>query len=160
VIPAELDRDQTVFAVDLRDLGWSGNVYDEILSAYPYGLTHDRDDDQTIRTIAAEVYQLSGTDMPVLRVDWFVATASRPPLYHAIFELPKPAAELEKKLEVHAANDFVRDTLARAGFATSGVSSQNRVVDRHQAVHGAYWKSYDFRRNEETGDIFRFPLGP
>jgi serine/threonine-protein kinase len=52
------------------------------------------------------------------------------------------------------------DRLVRAGFAGSAVSSQNRLVDRHTTRHGAYWKSYDFKRNEGTANLFRFPLGP
>src|SRR5438270_690504 len=47
-----------------------------------------------------------------------------------------------------------------ARSATSGVSSQNRLVDRHPALYGAYWKSYDFKHNEGKGNLFRFPLGP
>jgi serine/threonine-protein kinase len=56
--------------------------------------------------------------------------------------------------------DFNRDQLARAGFATSGVSGQNRLIERHAAAHGAYWKSYDFKSNDDRGNLFRFPLGP
>ena len=97
--------------------------------------------------------------MPYVRADWFVANASRPPLYHTLLDLPG-TPRLERQLEVDVAADFLRDRLGRAGFATSGVSSQNRLVDRHHALHGAYWKSYDFKNNEGTGNLFRFPLGP
>ena len=58
------------------------------------------------------------------------------------------------------AADFLGDQLARAGFAGSGVSSQNRLVERHPALYGAYWKSYDFSKNDGTANLFRFPLGP
>ena len=98
--------------------------------------------------------------MPHVRADWFIANASRPPLYHALLDIPEKLHDLEERLDVDPAADFHRNKLARAGFATSGVSSQNQLVDRHSASYGAYWKSYDFKQNEGKGNLFRFPLGP
>src|SRR5262249_20202475 len=91
---------------------------------------------------------------------WFVATASRPPLYHDLLQLPKTARELEQKLGVDVADDFRKDKLARAGFARSGVSGQNRLVERHDALYGAYWKSYDFLPDNGRANLPRLPLGP
>ena len=45
----------------------------------------------------------------------------------------------------------------RAGFNNSGVSKNNRVVERHQSQHGAYWKSYDFAGNAGVQNIFTHP---
>lgn len=161
VVPAPVDKDETIFAVDLRDLDWDQRrVWDEISKRYPYGLTHDARRDEQTRSAAKEAYSLSGTDLPILRADWFVASATRPPLYHTILDLPDSDAKLEKLLRVEATDNFLRDKVARAGFAKSGVSSQNRLIERHDAAHGAYWKSFDFRSNDGTGNIFRFPLGP
>jgi serine/threonine-protein kinase len=56
--------------------------------------------------------------------------------------------------------NFTRGRLWRAGFATSGISGQNRMVERHDANFGAYWKSYDFKPNKNQGNLFKFPLGP
>jgi serine/threonine-protein kinase len=61
---------------------------------------------------------------------------------------------------VDVKENFLRDKLARAGFAKSGVSSQNRLIERHEAAYGAYWKSFDFKSNDGTANLFRFPLGP
>jgi serine/threonine-protein kinase len=161
VVPKALDKDETVFAVDLRDLDWDRRrVWDEVSRHYPYGLKLDGQRDEQTRSVAAEVYQLSGTDLPVLRADWFVAAATRPPLYHTILDLPDSDAKLEQLLRVDAKENFLRDKLARAGFAKSGVSSQNRLIERHEAAYGAYWKSFDFKSNDGTGNLFRFPLGP
>ncbi|AGA24692.1 protein kinase domain-containing protein [Singulisphaera acidiphila] len=160
-VPKPIDREQTVFALDLRDVGWDEqDRWNEMLSHYPYGLKHDKVQDQATREAAKEVYTLAQTSMPYVRADWFVANASRPPLYHALLEIPENLQALEKKLAVDPCADFLRNKLARAGFATSGVSSQNRLVDRHPASYGAYWKSYDFKKNEGTGNLFRYPLGP
>ena len=133
---------------------------DGILAQYPYGLKHDKDQSPDDRALAEDVYEKSGSSLPFVRADWFIATASRPPLYHTILDLPKQARDLERMLKVDVEADFLHDKLARAGFAESGVSSHNRLVDRHTATYGAYWKSYDFSRSEGTGNLFRFPLGP
>jgi serine/threonine-protein kinase len=161
VTPKVVDQAGTIFAVNLRDLDWDRRrIWDEVARHYPYGLKLDSQRDNEVRSVAAEVYRLSGTDLPALRGDWFVATATRPPLYHQILDLPDTAAKLEKLLQVDAAENFQRDKLARAGFARSGVSSQNRLVERHEAAYGAYWKSFDFKSNDGAGNLFRFPLGP
>ena len=46
----------------------------------------------------------------------------------------------------------------RAGFNNSGVSNNNRMVERHASQHGAYWKSYDFAGSVGTQNIFTHPL--
>lgn len=161
VLPKAVDKSATVFAVDLRDLDWDRRqIWDEIARHYPYGLKLDGQRDNEIRSVATEVYRLSGTDLPAIRGDWFVATATRPPLYHKILDLPDTTAKLEKLLQLDANENFQRDKLVRAGFAKSGVSSQNRLIERHEAAYGAYWKSFDFKSNDGASNLFRFPLGP
>jgi serine/threonine-protein kinase len=161
VVPKPIDPEQTVFQVDLRALGWDKNdLWKEVLKANPYGLTHSRDADEAMRAVAQEVYELSGSDLPYLRADWFIATAARPPLYHTLLQLPRRSGDMELQLRVDVQNDFLRNKLARAGFLTSGVSKQNRAVDRHEAAFGAYWKSYDFQSNQGTANLVSFPLGP
>jgi serine/threonine-protein kinase len=161
VVPKALDKEETVFAVDVRELDWDRRrVWDEVSKHYPYGLKFDAQRNNQIRTLATEVYRLSGSDLPVLRADWFVATATRPPLYHTVLDLPDTDAKLEKLLRVDVNDNFLRDKLTRAAFAKSGVSSQNRLIERHEAAYGAYWKSFDFKNNDGTGNLFRFPLGP
>lgn len=164
VVPRIVDagQEEVILAVDLRDLGWDErNLWNEILKQYPYGLTHNVVAiEEELREIAAQVYDMSGSKIPAVRVDWFIDTASRPPLYHTLLDLPNNTTDLEKQLKVNPEADFLRDRLARAGFAESGVSRHNRLVDRHAALYGAYWKSYDFAKSETTGNLFQFPLGP
>lgn len=162
-VPRIVDAGQAevVLVVDLRDLGWDErNLWNEILKLYPYGLKQNSSSDDELRELSNEVYELTGTQVPYVRVDWFLDNASRPPLYHTLLNLPKTAQELEAQLKVNPEADFLRDKLARAGFAESGVSRSNRLVDRHAALYGAYWKSYDFAKSEGTGNLFQFPLGP
>jgi serine/threonine-protein kinase len=165
VWPRPIDKTEAVLAFDLRDLDWDlGGQWNELLRVYPYGLTHKDFPDVAGLTggngLAARVYEMTGSKLPAVRVDWFVAHAAQPPLYHSLLKLPVTAGELEKQLRVDVQSNFARDRLARAAFIESGVSNQNRLVERHEAAYGAYWKSYDFKKNEGTGDLRKRPLGP
>jgi WD40 repeat protein/mono/diheme cytochrome c family protein len=164
VLPQPVDADRTILRIDLRDLVWDANTWNRILADYPYGVFPDT---ATARACSAA----TATRMPCVRADWFVATASRPPLYQDLLQLPNNAAELERQLRVDAAADIQQERVARAGFNGSGISRNNRLIERHDAVHGAYWRTYDFdavpqnlvdrpsllpdRRN-----LFAYPLGP
>lgn len=162
VLPTDIDGRQVLYAINLRDVGWDKNdLWRKVLEVYPYGLKFEQSPaDPELNATASEIYQLAETDLPALRADWFISFASRPPLYHTLLTLPTSARPLEDMLGVDVETDFLKDRLARAGFATSGVSGQNRLVDRHVATNGAYWKSYDFKSNEGPHNIFHFPLGP
>ena len=101
------------------------------------------------------------SDIPAIHVDWFVAQASLPPLYHDLLSLPLTDRELETRLEV----DVIQNLLSapgvrvwRAGTNNSGVSNNNRVIERHTSRYGAYWKSYDFAGSVGTQNIFTHPL--
>src|SRR5262245_60265912 len=58
VVPKALDKDETVFAVDLRDLDWDRRrVWEEVSRHYPYGLKLDGHREEQTRSVAAEVYR-------------------------------------------------------------------------------------------------------
>ena len=160
VIPRAVDIEQSVYALDIRDVGWSDELWNEVRKAYPYGLNFQQQDNETLRDLAKEVATLAQDEFPYYRADWFLATASRPPLYHVLLELPEEVEALRDRLNVDVAADFQTDRLVRAGLISSGVSAQNRLVDRHHSLYGAYWESYDFKTNEGRGNLLRFPLGP
>jgi serine/threonine-protein kinase len=161
VVPQAIDPEQVVLAIDLRDVGWAKrDLWTEILKVYPYGLKHDGDSDAEVRSTAGDVAAMAGTSLPYVRADWFITSASRPPLYPILLDLPGDDRTLEHQLDVDVAADFRDDRLARGGFAGRGVATQHRLVERHPTLQGAYWKSYEFPTGERTADLYRFPLGP
>ena len=101
------------------------------------------------------------SNIPSIHIDWFLATAASPPLYHELLSLPLTDSELETRLGVDVDRNL-RDApgidVWRAGFNNSGVSNNNRMVERHASQHGAYWKSYDFAGSVGTQNIFTHPL--
>jgi hypothetical protein len=56
--------------------------------------------------------------------------------------------------------DIRQDRAARAAFNSSGISRNNRLIERHESTNGAYWRSDDFAGNSDRKNIFAHPLGP
>ena len=160
--PQPIDPQETIFYIDLRHYEWDRNDgWTTIEAEYPYHIAFDA---PTQTALKAQLGRLQGemnADIPSVYVDWFVAQASLPPLYHDLLSLPLTDRELETRLEV----DVIRNLLNapgvrvwRAGTNNSGVSNNNRVIERHTSRYGAYWKSYDFAGSVGTQNIFTHPL--
>jgi serine/threonine-protein kinase len=166
VLPEAIDKAGTIFVIDLRDLDWDArpgekaDMWQAMLKYYPYGLSYEHVADEATKKAAREIAKYADSQLIYMRADWFVATATRPPLYHTILRLPHTAYELEKKLGVDVAANFKRGRLWRAGLESSGVSKQNRLIERHDALYGAYWKSYDFKEGGRKSNLLEYPLGP
>jgi len=139
--------------IRLSDLGWSAGLWDRIVATYPYAVNSGG---------------LSGLGtsahcaVPLVRAEWFAAVASRPPFYDAILDIPHNAVELERRLGIDVNRNLAAGDAVRSGFTQSGISLQNRLVERHEikAYAGGYWKSYDFKDNAGRGRLADFPLGP
>ena len=154
--PKPIDREETIFYIDLRHYEWDSknNPWYKIEQAYPYGIKLES-------STYTKLCQETKCELPFVRADWFIATASLPPLYHEILDLPKTEQELEAQLAVPVEENIMNAPgvrVWRAGFNESGVSSNNRVVERHEYRYGVYWKSYDFAGNVGTQNIFTHPL--
>ena len=151
--PVPIDPGHTVFRIDLRDYRWNARSWDRLIAAYPY---RPAEETAEAKALAAA----TGSELPVLRGDWFVDTASRPPLYHDLLGLPDRDKGLERLVGVELLTDVQEENAARAGFNGSGVSRNNRILERHDANYGAYWRTYDFADNTERRNVFDHPLGP
>ena len=161
--PQPIDSEETIFYIDLRDYEWEigTNRWTQIEEAYPYSIEFDAPTQMPLREKLTNLREAMDCEVPFVHVDWFIATASLPPLYHDILDLPQTDRELEARLEVNVVEN-IRNALGkrvwRAGFNDSGVSANNRVVERHRSRYGAYWKSYDFAGNVGTQSVFTHPL--
>ena len=160
--PEPIDPQGTILYIDLRHYEWDVNDgWGQIEAAYPYHISFDAPEQTALRDQLSRLQTEMKSDIPSVHVDWFVAQASLPPLYHELLSLPLTDRELETRLEV----DVVRNLLNapgvrvwRAGTNNSGVSNNNRVIERHTSRYGAYWKSYDFAGSVGTQNIFTHPL--
>jgi mono/diheme cytochrome c family protein len=151
--PKTIDPAKTIYRLDLRDYRWTARQWDRLATTYPYRLGDQSE-------AGRESAKLAGCDVPQVRGDWFVATASRPPFYYDFVQIPLTDRGLERLLQVDLLANLQDDNAMRAGFNGSGVARNNRLIERHDAVHGAYWRSYDFSDNTGRQNLFEHPLGP
>ena len=161
--PTPIDAAQTIFHIDLRRYEWNTktDVWTHIEQAYPYNIAFDPETQTALLEKLTQLQTETGSTVPFVHVDWFLATASLPPLYHDILGLPQTDSVLETQLEVDVENNIRHApgiNVWRAGFNDSGVSTNNRVVERHTSRYGAYWKSYDFAGSVGSQHIFTHPL--
>jgi hypothetical protein len=138
-----------------------------------------------LRRIDQDMVRLSGNDRQIkyIRADWFITIGLRPKLYHKLlYELSLPELQarqdnaddpanpksmtdrdLEKQLGVDVERNIFGSPVkaSRAGFSESGISGQNRMIERHPlSGQGYYWKSYDFLGSNSRAILTEFPLGP
>jgi len=157
-----LDPAETIAVFDLRDVGWhKDRLWHAVLKEYPFGLDFTGSDDEALVRVQKDLNRLTRGELVYVRADWFAATATRAPLYYTLLQLPPTARELRDWLQVDFAANFRSDRLVRAGFPASGVSEQNRMVERHDSPVGSYYyESYDFKPRKARANLLRFPLGP
>jgi serine/threonine-protein kinase len=173
VKPAVIEPTQTVFRIDIRELGWDRplyrrnhdgkydaayNLYDLALLEYPYGAIYPTVD--AYQRLMPEYLSYANQVRPIafVRTDWFASVVSQPPLYHDFLGLPTTLHELEKMLGVDAEANVLVSRAIRGGVVSSGVSRNNRVVERHPTQYGAYWKSYDFKSSQGTDNMLLDPI--
>ena len=155
-VPKPVDPDKTIHRIDIRHYEWKSESWKRVTDLYPYKVNYQFDD---FKTTVRETQTLT----PLIHTDWFVSVAAVPPLYHELLEIPETSSELESLLGVNSELNVDRGRVVRAGFNRSGVSGNNRVIERHQSLDGGYWKSYDFEKVETAAsnrNIFERPLGP
>ncbi|HVS36188.1 MAG TPA: c-type cytochrome domain-containing protein [Gemmataceae bacterium] len=163
-LPTPIDADRLVLRIDLRDYQWDANLWNRLLAEYPYGVLNDN-------AAARAVVIGTATRVPCVRADWFLASASLAPLYYDLLQIPSNLSELERQLRVDVATDVQQERVARAGFLGSGISRNNRLIERHDAMNGAYWRTYDFEAIPQNlvdrdlllpdrRNLFAYPLGP
>ena len=162
-IPQAIDPEETIFYIDLRNYEWEigTNRWTLMEAEYPYEIEFNAPAETSLREKLTNLREEMDCEVPFVHVDWFLATASLPPLYHDILDLPATDRELEERLEVNVVENLrnaAGKRVWRAGFNDSGVSNNNRVVERHASRYGAYWKSYDFAGSVDTQYIFTHPL--
>ena len=161
--PEPIDPEETIFYIDLRRYEWESgtNRWTQIEEAYPYSLNFNLETETGLLRKLTNLREEMDCNVPFVHVDWFLATASLPPLYNDILGLPETDRALEAELDVDVAANLQTAPgirVWRAGFNNSGVSRNNRVIERHTSRYGAYWKSYDFAGSVGTQNVFDYPL--
>jgi len=196
-IPQPIDEAQTIYRIDIRDYNWDRGIdieddgvqdfndgWDAIVAgvqgalvqgnlpvnpnsavlvgnnAYAVPYTGDQADD-----LVAD----SGTAIPFLPVNAFIQATEFADLYYALIGAKANLLDFEKEvLLIDTVQEKADDNLIRAGFSNSGVSKQERVLNRFdQGTAGgyAYWLSFDFdggsgngKNNLANDSIYQNPI--
>lgn len=148
-----VDEAGTIVRFNLKDLGWTSEDWDTVLTAYPYAI---KPDTRAFDLVSGQTL----TILPFIRGDWFAFAAAQPPLYDKLLKLADNFAGFEQQLGLNTLENINNFVVKRAGFQQSGVSQNNRLIERHQISTGYFWTSYDFGGNRERQSLFEFPLGP
>ncbi len=157
--PVRVDEAGTILRIDIMDYSWDeirdpiqGLDFWQVLeNAYPYPVLSSSDD---FTDLQAE----TGTSLPFINAGWLLANASRAPLYNDALQLPETLQGVEALLGVDLEYNRANQRSLRAGFNDSGVSGNNRLIERQPTSFGAYWQSFDFASNSGLQDIFTYPV--
>ena len=116
--PQPIDPQATIFYIDLRHYEWDRNDgWTKIEEAYPYHIAFDAPVQTGLREQLTRLQTQMKTDVPSVHIDWFIATASTPPLYHELLSLPLTDRDLETRLEVDVGGNL---TTAPGGSRLAG----------------------------------------
>lgn len=148
-----IDPGETIIRVNLDELGWTSDDWETVLKSYPFKMQPDTSYKNLL---------VSSTDskMPYVRADWFAFTASRPGMYEKLLKLAPDFNKLAKDEGVDLEANIAKFIAQRAGFQVSGVSRNNRLIERHPSRNGYFWTSYDFAGNKGKQNLYEHPLGP
>jgi hypothetical protein len=155
--PVAIDDDETIFRVDIRDYNWDRDIdleddqvvdfndgWDAIIAddaAAPYAIEYTGDQ-------ADDLIADSGTTVPFLPVNAFVQAVEFGDLYYTLIGAKANLFDFELQvLNIDTKAEIADDNLMRAGFSNSGVSKQERVLNRFDSGIAAglnYWISFDF----------------
>jgi serine/threonine-protein kinase len=72
----------------------------------------------------------------MIRIDWFVATATLPIPYEILLQQGENHGALDAKLGIDRSRAVAENRVMRSGFKQSGVSSQNRIMERMEQGNG------------------------
>lgn len=154
--PLPIDRDQTLFRVDLRDYGWDesvivdGEAYEDVWEALvqnnPYALPFVGDD-------VGDAAAYTGASVPVMFASTFIATATEPDVYYAVAGVPERLDVLLEELGVDPSAP--PPPSFQAGFVGDG--GVELVARQLQAQVRA---GYLWQITEAGAALFSDPLAP
>jgi Domain of unknown function (DUF4384) len=146
-------EDKVIVRFNLDDLNWTPELWEEIISHYPYAA-------KPVDSQYDALTQSTRTDIPYVRADWLAFFGARPSLYDRILNLPPTYQELEKQVGVDTFENLRKYLAKRSAFKESGVSQHNRLIERHPISTGYFWTSYDFAGTKTRQNLLEYPLGP
>lgn len=170
-IPIPVDTEQLLQRIDVRWYGWDRNMAIDGVS-YADGweaiVAHSSLAIEYQGPAADRLRALSGTAVPWLFADDFVAAAAAGETYYALLDVPDTLADLREWLQREESSSpvagealYVPPGPYLAGFADSGVSYSPRAIERRtfgDEPRRGYWLAFDFESEIRGDAVFSSPL--
>jgi serine/threonine-protein kinase len=175
--PQAIDADELIYRIDIRDYNWDREIdlldngailfvdgWEAIVAqSAPYSVEYIGEDADELKADAQ-------TAVPFMAVNAFIQFTEVDDLYYSL--IGGKANLFDYELEVLGIDtelEIADDNLMRAGFSNSGVSKQERVLNRFDsgvAAGQSYWISFDFDGGNGNGEfnvanesIYADPIG-
>jgi hypothetical protein len=159
--PQPIDDAQTIYRIDIRDYNWDRQIdlLDDGVAGGPGSVLFDDAWDAIVAGVGAyavpfqgdqadDLTEDSATEVPFMPVNAFIQATEFGDLYYSLIGAKANLFDFELDvLKVDTKAEIADDNLLRGGFSNSGVSKQERVLNRFdQGTAGgyAYWISFDF----------------
>jgi len=177
VQPRLVGPHRELVAFDIRDYGIDRMVYGKLLAANdPYFHVQA---DVTVtdgygrkyverRFLAApwvgpagiaELYTLTDSQVPILRADWFLYQTGqqkdRVVGYYDILGIGKTENDFLKFVGVDVKLAEEKKKEMRAAVGKSGVTLNNRAIQRLQSITGGFWRTEDFKSSVDKQNTLR-----
>jgi hypothetical protein len=146
-----------VYRIDLRRYGRNRGIngendgWEAILAESPYAVPFVGDEADVL------VDQMN-TAVPYMYADALANVAAVGELYYALVDVPGDIGQLQANLRVDAQDNVDRGLVARAGTQNSGVSREDRLVERQESGiggGGVLWQAFEF---DSGAELFNEPL--
>jgi serine/threonine-protein kinase len=187
--PVAIDADETIYRIDIRDYEWDRPIdLDDNDASNPANVEFTDGWEAIIANPDTAAYAVeyqgdaadglaadAGTRVPFMPVNAFIQATEFGDLYYTLIGGRANLFDFEREvLGIDTIADTADNNLMRAGFANSGVSEQERVLNRFDngvAAGQSYWISFDFdggnggdgangfERDVANDSIFANPLG-
>jgi mono/diheme cytochrome c family protein len=167
VEPEAVDKDETLYRIDLRDFNWDDPVdvdgrnfndaWEAIAENNPYAVRFEGSD-------AEDAEDDAQTDFPVMFADQMLSVATIGNVYYGLIGVDsrgRLSDFIERDLGIDVQDDIEQGDAIRAGTTRSRISRQDRVVERHEmgARGGVLWQAFDFKADDAGDSIFEDPFG-
>jgi len=97
--------------------------------------------------------ELTGSDSPVIRADWFIINATLPPVYYNFLGVGKTLKDFENLVFANAELAKKARSQDKAVVVSSIVAKHNRTLTRSPTfTNGYYWRSHDTLRSVDDRD--------
>jgi hypothetical protein len=158
-----IDADLTTYRLDLRDYAWDRSVevngigfadaWEAIVASSPYAIPYVGDD-------ADDAVADSGTTVPVLFGNAFVAAATEASTYYGVLGIPGNVDDfLLDDLGIDVEQNRVDQEIVRAGLGGTGQGISEFLVERHEIEVRAGYVYEIFSGEAGAADLVNDPLG-